>query len=63
MGKQKLILAHGLRHLDSGSPLPRYSGGEGLGVRGPDALRIVADSAPHPRPLSPEYRGEGSKEF
>jgi len=37
------------------SPRPRYSGGEGLGVRG----QVFAKSVPlTPDPLPPEYRGE-----
>src|SRR5262245_57942664 len=39
------------------SPLSPVRGGEGLGVRG---LRFPKTPPPHPRPLSPEYRGEGS---
>ena len=35
------------------SPLAPVLGGEGLGVRGKKT------QTPHPRPLSPEYRGEG----
>src|SRR5262249_14276176 len=39
----------------SSSSLPLYSGGEGQGARG------LEEPTPHPRPLSPEYRGEGRK--
>ena len=48
-----------IRSLDPGPLLPRYSGGEGLGMRGLSTVK----STPHPRPLSPEYRGEGSQDF
>ena len=40
----------------TGSPLP---GTPGRGVRGEG--QVSKRFTPHPRPLSPEYRGEGSK--
>jgi hypothetical protein len=39
------------------SPLSRYSGGEGLGVRGKNP---AANSPPHPNPSPPEYRERGA---
>src|SRR5262245_38505422 len=46
----------------SGSPLPLYAGGEGLGVRGlsPRPGLDLPPTPPHPPPLAPEYGGEGS---
>src|SRR5207253_2881903 len=41
------------------SLLPRYSGGEGSGVSAKSS-RLLRAPTPHPQPLSPEYRGEGS---
>src|SRR5258708_4012725 len=40
------------------SPLPWYSGGAGLGRRGSHSV-VPCPTTPHPRPLSPEYKGEG----
>src|SRR5262245_42697740 len=40
------------------SPLSPVLGGEGPGVRGPSR---PTHHPPHPQPLSPEYRGEGSQ--
>src|SRR5581483_1706333 len=42
------------------SPLSPVLGGEGPGVRGA-LLCQPKEGTPHPQPLSPEYRGEGSK--
>ncbi len=42
------------------SPLSPVLGGEGLGVRGRSRAKGLS-LPPHPRPLSPEYRGEGRK--
>ena len=39
------------------SPSPAVLGGRGVGVRGREATEKCT---PHPQPLSPEYRGEGS---
>jgi hypothetical protein len=48
------------------SPLAPVLGGEGSGVRGwnqaaTSTLLEICPTPPHPQPLSPEYRGEGSK--
>ena len=40
----------------SGSPSPPYSGERGWG----EGARLPPKKTPHPQPLSPEYRGEGS---
>ena len=42
------------------SPLPRYSGGEGSGVRGLRRARLLGLGLfpPHPQPLSPGVPGE-----
>ena len=46
------------------SPLPRYSGGEGLGVRGktPSPKSRARCSPLTPDPSPPEYRGRGEKD-
>ena len=46
------------------SPLPRYSGGEGVGVRGKrQAPRIGLGAVPlTPDPSPPEYRGRGEND-
>ena len=63
------VTSNGRKHLpdasSQGTPLPRYSGGEGPGVRGPNSQTIgffvwsVSPLTPTPLPR-PEYRGRGA---